>query len=181
MMDGSVLLSQGTYSVTVLNQDDTPPQALGFSSGGTVAAGAMGAVIGRLAVTDPDTSEGFTFTIQEDDQWMFEIVDGVLKLRDGVSIALADGPERALVITVSDGNQSSALTLYISITVPGIGGGEPVDLLGSHEGVAGFHWATAGNLVSLHMSYDLASVRDYGSLIHIRMRDGRSSRSNSPM
>lgn len=170
MTDGSVLESEGSYSVTVLNIDDTAPQGLGFATGGSVAAGAAGASIGRLLVSDPDTATGFTFTIQEDEQWMFEIVGGVLRLRAGISIPLADGPERPLVITVSDGHQSAALTLQIGVTVPAIGG--VVDLLEAHERQGGFHWAAPGNLVSMHMSYDMASIRDYGALIHIQLRDG---------
>ena len=172
MMDGSVMESATSYAVTVLNRDDTPPQGLAFASGGSIAAGVAGATIGRLAVTDPDTTTGFTFTIQEDEQWMFEIVGGVLRLRAGISIPLADGPERPLVITVSDGTQSAALTLQIGVTVPAIGG--VVDLLEAHERQGGFQWAAPGNLVSLHMSYDLASIRDYGALNHIQLRDGRT-------
>jgi len=172
MADGTIATSSATYSVTVLNIDDTPPQSLSFASGGIVAAGAQGALIGRLAVTDPDTTSGFTFTIREDEQWMFEVVNGDLRLRSGVSLALADGPYRPLVITVSDGHQSQAFTIMIGVTVPAIGNGQVVDLLETHEKGSGFQWASQKNLISLNMSYDIASLRDFGSLIHIIMRDG---------
>ncbi len=172
MTDGSILLSQSSYSVTVLDLDDTPPQALSFLTGGFVAAGAAGANIGRLRVTDPDTSTGFTFTIREDDQWLFEVVGDMLRLRPGLSIPLADGPERELVVTVSDGRQSSALTLQIGVTALGINGGGTVDLLETHEAAHGFHWAGPGNLFSMRMSYEIASIRDFGALIHIQLRDG---------
>ena len=153
MADGSVRLSQNSYVVTVLNLDDTPPQALGFLTGGTVAAGATGANIGRLLVSDPDTSTGFTFTIREDDQWLLEVVGDMLRLRAGVFIPLADGPEREVVITVSDGFQSSALTLSIGVTALGINNGGTVDLLETHEAAHGFHWADSNNLFSLRMSH----------------------------
>ncbi|MBX9750436.1 MAG: DUF4214 domain-containing protein [Roseococcus sp.] len=174
MTDGSVQLSQATYSVTLLNIDDTPPQALTFASGGTVAAGAAGANIGRLQVSDPDTASGFTFTIREDDQWVFEVVGDMLRLRAGVSIPLADGPERDVVITVSDGRQSSAMTISIGVTALGINNGGTVDLLESHEAAFGFRWAGPGNLFTMRMSHELASIRDYGSIIHIQLRDGGS-------
>ena len=40
------------------------------------------------------------FTVREDDQWMFDMVGNMLRLRPGVSIPLADGPEREVVITM---------------------------------------------------------------------------------
>jgi Domain of unknown function (DUF4214) len=174
MTDGSVQLSQSAYSVTLLDVDDTPPQALSFATGGMVAAGAAGASIGRLQVSDPDTTAGFTYTIREDDQWLFEVVGGVLRLRAGVSIPLADGPERDVVITVSDGRQSSAQTVSVGVTALGINNGGTVDLLESHESAHGFSWAGAGNLFSLRMSHEIASIRDFGALIHLQLRDGGS-------
>lgn len=174
MEDGTVQQSQSSYAVSLLNVDDTPPQGLSFASGGMVAAGAAGATIGRLLVSDPDTSSGFTFTIREDDQWVFEVVGDTLRLRSGVSIPLADGPERDVVITVSDGRQSAALTVSIGVTALGINNGGTVDLLETHESSAGFRWSQPGNLFSLRMSHEIASIRDYGSLIHIQLRDGGS-------
>ncbi len=174
MEDGTIQQSQASYSIALLNVDDTPPQGLSFATGGMVAAGAAGATIGRLQVSDPDTATGFTFTIREDDQWVFEVVGDTLRLRSGVSIPLADGPEREVVITVSDGRQSSALTVSIGITAAGINNGGTVDLLETHESAHGFSWAGASNLFSLRMSHDIASIRDFGSLIHIQLRDGGS-------
>jgi hypothetical protein len=172
MMDGTIRQSQTSFSVEVLNLDDTPPQALRFLTGGTVAAGAAGVNIGRLQVTDPDTTSGFTFTIREDDQWVFEMVGDTLRLRPGVSIPLADGPERELIITVSDGRQSAALTLYIGVTALGINNGGTVDLLESHESAHGFRWAGPGNVFTMRMSHEISSIRDFGSIIHIQLRDG---------
>lgn len=172
MMDGTVQQSTTSWSVAVLDLDDTPPQGLRFLTGGVVAAGAAGVNIGRLQVLDPDTSSGFTFTIREDDAWLFQVVGDMLRLRPGLSIPLADGPLRHLDITVSDGVQSAALTLAISVTALGINNGGAVDLLESHEAAHGFRWAGAGNLFSLRMSHEIFSIRDYGSILHIQLRDG---------
>lgn len=174
MTDGSIQLSQATYSVALLNVDDAPPLALSFATGGMVAGGAAGVSIGRLQVSDPDTASGFIFTIREDDQWLFEVVGDTLRLRAGVSIPLADGPQRDVVITVSDGRQSSAFTLSIGVTASGINNGGTVDLLESHETAFGFRWAGTGNLFSMRMSHEIASIRDFGALIHIQLRDGGS-------
>lgn len=172
MMDGSIMDSAGTWSVGLLNLDDTPPQGLRFLTGGTVAAGAAGATIGRLQVVDPDSITGFSFTIREDDDWLFMIVGDTLRLRPGLSIPLADGPEREVVITVSDGRQSAALTVSIGVTALGLNNGGTVDLLESHEAANGFRWAGPGNLFSMRMSHEISTIRDFGSIIHLQMRDG---------
>ena len=170
MADGTVQQSQNTYSVTVLNLDDTPPQSLNFSSGGKVEAGKAGAVIGTLAVTDPDTISGFTYTVREDDQWVFEIVGGVLKLRAGVSLSLTDGPVRPVVIDVWDGTQSAAFSLDIPVALPG-SGAQAIDVFESHERRDGFYWSN-GSIVGNHMSYEVASLRDQGAFTTLAMRDG---------
>lgn len=170
MTDGSVQTSASTYSVTVLNLDDTPPQALRFSSGGSVVAGAAGAVIGRLGVTDPDTAGGFIFTIREDDQWMFEVVNGALKLRDGVALTLNDGPLRPITIEVSDGIQSAAFTLHIGVTVPAAGPG-PLDILKGWETSHGFSWV--GTVLRADVALaDIAAFARVGDLFRFDLRDG---------
>ncbi len=174
MADGSIQYSQASYSVGLLNVDDTPPQALSFATGGLVAAGAAGANIGRLKVSDPDTAGDFTFTIREDDAWIFEVVGDMLKLRSGVSIPLADGPEREVVVTASDGVRSAAFVLPIGVTALGINNGGTVDLLESHESSYGFSWAGPGHMFSTRMRDEISTVRDFGALIHLQLRDGGS-------
>ena len=72
---------------------------------------------------------------------MLEVVGDELKLRPGISIPLADGPLRPVVITASDGTQSAALTIHIGITSPGLNDGGVVDLLELHETAHGFRWS----------------------------------------
>lgn len=117
--DGGVVDDPEPRAVTVLDVDDTAPTGLAFASGGTVVAGAIGAAIGRLAVTDPDTMAGFTFTFAEEDAWRFEVVGGVLKLRDGISLGLDDMPQRPLIVEVWDGHRSAAFLLWIGVADPG--------------------------------------------------------------
>lgn len=180
MADGTVQQSQNSYSVTVLNLDDTAPQSLAFSSGGKVEVGKAGAVIGTLAVTDPDTASDFTYTVREDDQWVFEVVNGTLKLRSGVSLGLGDGPHRQVVVEVSDGRQSSAFTLDIDVTAPSATGDKPVDVLESYETQSRFHWS--GNVVvGDWMVHQLNAVRDYGDLISVQLDDGASVLMQQPL
>ena len=102
----------------MLDRDDTAPTSLVFASGGTVAAGEIGAAIGVLSVTDPDTAGPFHFSFTPEDEWRFEVVDGVLKLRDGITLGWDDVPLRPVLIEVSDGTQSAAFLLHVAVTEP---------------------------------------------------------------
>lgn len=117
--DGSVQADGPRLGLGVLDRDDTPPETLSFGSGGTVAAGAIGATIGKLSVGDPDSAGPFFFSFTPEDEWRFEVVDGgVLKLRDGISLGWDDLPVRPVLIQVSDGTQSAAFLLDVSVTEP---------------------------------------------------------------
>lgn len=116
--DGEVVEDPTPRQVTVLDRDDTPPTGLAFASGGTVLAGAIGAVIGTLAVTDPDSTGPFHFSFPADDAWRFEVVGQVLKLRDGISLGLDDMPSRPLILEVSDGRQSAGFVLDLRVADP---------------------------------------------------------------
>ncbi len=109
-------------TIAVTDRDDTPPSGLSFASGGSVFAGAIGAVIGTLRVTDPDTpSDSFRFSFPEDEAWRFEVVDGLtLKLREGITLGLDDIPSRPLLIGVSDGSQDAAFVLDLAVLDPGM-------------------------------------------------------------
>jgi hypothetical protein len=101
------------FRVAVLDRDDTAPDALGFVGGpGRVSAGEIGAVIGRLAASDPDSAGSCHFSFAPEDEWRFEVVDGdVLKLRDGISLGWDDVPARPVLVEVSDGTQTAAFLL----------------------------------------------------------------------
>lgn len=119
LQDGTVIDDPTVFRIAVLDVDDTPPESLAFASGGSVAAGAIGAVIGRLAIVDPDSAGPFHFTFTADDEWRFEVVDGTtLKLRDGISLDLDDIPLRPMLIEVSDGRNSAGFLLEIDVTDP---------------------------------------------------------------
>ncbi|TDH60934.1 DUF4214 domain-containing protein [Dankookia rubra] len=152
--DGSTWDDPVTRSVSVLDVDDTAPTGLTFASGGTVVAGAIGAAIGRLAVADPDTLAGFRFSVGPDDDWRFEVVDGVLKLREGISLGLDDMPQRPLIVEVSDGHQSAAFLLPVAVVDPDA---RLADLPpGATRG--GFGLVEAGAVLALRESRDLAQL-----------------------
>jgi hypothetical protein len=152
--DGSRWDDPVVREVTVLDRDDAAPTALAFASGGTVVAGAIGAAIGRLAVSDSDTAGGFSFTFGDDDAWRFEVVDGVLKLREGISLGLDDMPQRPLIVEVSDGHQSAAFLLWLGVADPGT---RLADLpAGATRG--GFTLAGPETVLALRESRDVAEV-----------------------
>lgn len=140
LTDGTQAMGSQSFAVRLLNVDDTPPEALFFATGGSVRAGVAGAVIGRLGVTDPDTASGFTFQLTEMDGWQFEVVNGTLRLRAGVSASLADGPRREVTVLVSDGRQESAFKLAFDI-LPGTNlPQEPVNFLTPGDRKGNFTW-----------------------------------------
>jgi hypothetical protein len=170
--DGTMGYSDSCWTFGVTNLDDTPPTALAFASGGAVVPGAIGATIGRLAVTDPDSAGPFTFTIGEADAWMYEVVDNSLKLRDGMSVAISDGPYRAINVEVSDGHQSAAFTLNIRVESPA-SETAILDVLDPWETKAGFSYKSAGVVWAERGAWEVERLEHYGSeLTDVVMKDG---------
>ncbi|MFL1463197.1 hypothetical protein ACI6QG_13400 [Roseococcus sp. DSY-14] len=172
MADGSIAESASTYAVTVLDRDDTPPQALWFASGGTVNVGAQGAVIGTLAVSDPDTASGFTFRLRDDDAWMFEVSGSTLRLKPGLSLSAYDGPVRSLFVEASDGTQSAGFELRINVANPALPGAPLANLVLPGEEATGFSWS-GGRLKVDWALADIAGLRDFGPNLRFTLRDGR--------
>lgn len=171
---GGFALSEAEYSITIRNLDDTPPTALAFASGGRVAPGEPGAVIGRLSVTDPDSSGPFTFTIGPADDWMYEVVDMELRLKPGISLALSDGPFRATIIEVSDGRNSAAFRLQFEVVAPGTQDAL-LDLLDPWEVTNGFRFAGPGHVRADRGGWEIATIEAYGpDLLQVVMLDGGS-------
>src|SRR6185295_10500034 len=72
-----------TQSFTIgVNDVNEVPISIGLS-GTAIDENAAGAVVGSLSVTDPDNGDSHSFTVTDD---RFEVVDGSLKLKDGVSL-----------------------------------------------------------------------------------------------
>jgi len=170
MADGTQAQSASSFSVNLANIDDTPPQALSFASGGSVRAGEAGASVGRLAVTDPDTSSGFTFRLSDADSWQFEIVGNELRLRPGLQLVLGDGPQRDIIIEVSDGRQSSAFQLSIDILPDPEVGTEPIEMLVPGIEKTGMLWVGTTGVRSALRSWELESFDAAGTLMKVTTR-----------
>lgn len=172
MADGTVALSEQDYAVAVRNVDDTPPTGLAFVGRAGVRPGDVGAVIGTLAVTDPDSTGPFHFTIGEADAWMYEVVDMQLRLKPGIAVSISDGPFRAILVEVSDGIQSSAFRLQFDVFDP-TGEAAQLDVLDSWETIAGFSFKAPGHVWAERGAWEIADVQAYGDeLVQVVMRNG---------
>ena len=172
MQDGTIAISEQEYRVAVMNQDDTPPSALVFASGGRVTPGDIGATIGRLAVTDRDSTGPFHFTIGEADAWMYEVVDMELRLKPGMAVSISDGPARAILVEVSDGTQSAGFRLQFDVVGPDTERAV-LDVLDPWERINGFSYKAAGHVWAERGAWEVASVQRYGEqLLQMNLRDG---------
>uniref|UniRef100_UPI003FCF7267 cadherin-like domain-containing protein n=1 Tax=Tistrella mobilis TaxID=171437 RepID=UPI003FCF7267 len=109
--DGDGLTATRSVTITVTDVNETPTQPV--LTGSTVAENAAGAVIGTVTGSDPDDGDSITFTVDDD---RFEIVDGSLKLKDGIVLDYETEPSVNLVITATDGDGLTA-TRAVTITV----------------------------------------------------------------
>lgn len=80
----------------------------------SVAEGQAGAVVGTLSTYDPDASDSFTYTVSDD---RFEVVDGELRLADGVSLDHEEAASIEVSVTATDsGGLSTEETFTIDVT-----------------------------------------------------------------
>ncbi len=172
--DGSSEVAPTVYHVAVQNIDDTPPSALAFSSGGSVAAGALGAVIGTLRVTDVETTGPFYFTFADSEAWRFEVVGTTLKLKDGISLGLDEVGTLPVQVHVSDGTQGAGFTLNIAVSAPG-GQAELIHYLQPGDFSQNFWYDAANSVSSMHVSADVGYIANYGQGVRALMfRDGNA-------
>ncbi|MEM6694915.1 MAG: carbohydrate-binding domain-containing protein [Pseudomonadota bacterium] len=97
---GATLTEQFTVTVEDLNEG---PSAVSLD-GNFVAENASGAVIGTLSGVDPDDGDTLTYTVSDD---RFEVVDGAVKLKDGVALDHEAEAEIALEVTATDQSGAS--------------------------------------------------------------------------
>ncbi|MEL7252910.1 MAG: PA14 domain-containing protein [Pseudomonadota bacterium] len=97
---GATLTESFTIAVTDVNEG---PSDVALS-GGVVAENAAGAVVGTISVVDPDAGDSHTFEVSDD---RFEVVDGELRLRDGVALDHDDAASVEVQVTATDSSGAS--------------------------------------------------------------------------
>ncbi|MEN2981032.1 hypothetical protein WG924_28020, partial [Tistrella sp. 25B02-3] len=115
-VDAGGLTASTLVTISVTNVNEVP--AVPVLDGTSVAEGVAGAVVGLVTVADPDAGDTVELTV---DDARFEIVDGVLKLRDGVSLDFETEATVDLVITATDaGGLSAALAVTLAVGDDGV-------------------------------------------------------------
>ncbi len=77
-----------------------------------ITAEAAGAVVGTLSTSDPDVGDSHTYSVSDA---RFEVVDGKLKLKDGVALANGDGEATVTVTATDAGGLSTTQDFTIGI------------------------------------------------------------------
>jgi hypothetical protein len=100
-----------TFAIGVQNVNEA--QTAMTLTGTKVAENAPGATIGTLKVTDPDKGDSQSYSVSDD---RFEVVNGQLKLKDGVSLDYEQGSKVSLDVTATDGGNHQ-ITKSFTISV----------------------------------------------------------------
>jgi RHS repeat-associated protein len=115
--DSSLTYSEN-FTINVTNVNEVPTDIA--LDNNTVDENAVGAVIGNVTITDPDTEAAFlnnTVTVNDD---RFEVVNTngtlQLKLKDGLSLDYETGPTVSLTLTATDAGDNS-LTYSENFTI----------------------------------------------------------------
>lgn len=98
------------FDVTTIFDNAGPREA---PDGPYVLEDTPGAVIGQLDFSDVDEGDSHSFAVSDD---RFEVVDGALKLKDGISLDYETAPAVPVEVTVTDAGGAQA-TLQVEVTV----------------------------------------------------------------
>ena len=102
--------ASATHTVAVTINDVNEGPSLDAADG-AVDEEADGATVGAVTASDPDAGDTHTFTVSDD---RFEVADGMLKLKDGMSLDHETEDSVMVTITVTD---SGGLTASADVTV----------------------------------------------------------------
>ena len=119
--DGDGLATTETFSIEVTDVNEGPTDLA--LNGDTVAENSEGAVVGTLSSFDPDADDTATYTVSDD---RFEVVDGELRLAEGVSLDHEAAESIEVSVTVTDSEGLSSTETY-DINVADVNEG-PTDL-----------------------------------------------------
>ncbi|MEL6858437.1 MAG: FctA domain-containing protein, partial [Pseudomonadota bacterium] len=100
------------FSIDVIDVNDAPSDLQ--LEGNIVAENDAGAVIGTLSAFDPDADTTLTYTVSDD---RFEVVDGDLRLADGVSLSHEEAASIEVTVTATDnGGLETSETFTIEVS-----------------------------------------------------------------
>ena len=111
LTQGGQVIDERVVEFTVGDRNEPP--SIDAAEEFTVTEGAAGAELGPVTVADPDAGDVLTTSVDDD---RFEVIGGVLRLREGVTLVREDGPTIPLVLTVVDaGGLEASRTVTVRI------------------------------------------------------------------
>ncbi|MEM6387562.1 MAG: PA14 domain-containing protein [Pseudomonadota bacterium] len=96
-IDSGGLSVSERFEITIADLNEGPSSVSLESSG--VAENTVGAVVGRLTTVDPDAGDNHSYSVSDD---RFEVVDGEVRLKPGVSLDHEEAASIALEVTATD-------------------------------------------------------------------------------
>jgi len=107
VLDGRGGTAQQTFTINVDNQDpevNHRPTDVLLSNDAVEENSIWGTVIGTLQGVDEDTTDSLVYTLVQDDDGKFEIVDNQLRLKRGATLNFEDKPFHDIIVRVTDLN-----------------------------------------------------------------------------
>ncbi|MEO1550350.1 MAG: PA14 domain-containing protein, partial [Pseudomonadota bacterium] len=109
--DAGGLSTSESFAIEVADVNEGPDGIK--MDGGPVAENVEGAVVGTLSVIDPDAADTHSFEVSDD---RFEVVDGQLKLKDGIALNHEDAAQIKVEVTATDaGGLSTSESFAIEV------------------------------------------------------------------
>ncbi|WP_417317277.1 tandem-95 repeat protein [Emcibacter sp.] len=97
VMDSSGATDTATVTLNVVGRNDAPADIA--LDGNTITENDEGATVGSLSTIDVDATDTHSYSVSDD---RFEVQDGVLKLKDGVSLDYETEPNLDITVTATD-------------------------------------------------------------------------------
>ena len=111
--------------------ENSAPTSVSMSNT-AVAENAEGAIVGELSVSDQDRGDSHTYTLSDE---RFEVVDGFVKLKDGISLDHEEIQNLTLDVTATD-DAGASVTQSFEIAVTDMNEA-PVEMALSNHAIAG--------------------------------------------
>ncbi|MEM6472004.1 MAG: LamG-like jellyroll fold domain-containing protein [Planctomycetota bacterium] len=97
--DSAGASTEETFEINVADVNEGPSDLA--LDGNTVAENDAGATVGTLSSFDPDAGDSVTYTVSDD---RFEVVDGELRLAEGVELNHEEAASIEVTVTATDGS-----------------------------------------------------------------------------
>ena len=102
------------FVIKVADQNDSPTGVLISSL--RVEDATDGIIVGILSTVDQDTNDTYTYALSGDDADKFEVVEGQLKLKDGVAADYETQSTYSVTVTSTDsGGETAAQTFTLNV------------------------------------------------------------------